>query len=626
MSSTIRPRKSDSVFNRQVVIYLLILMAATILVYAQIRYFEFINYDDADYVTENINIDRGLTVEGIIWAFTTVHAGNWHPLTWLSHMTDVSLFGMNPGGHHVMNLIFHILNAVLVFLALAKMTGAMSKSFVAAALFALHPLHVESVAWVSERKDLLSAFFWMLTLLAYFRYVAAPSIWRYLAMAACFCLSLMSKPMAVTLPFALFLLDYWPLQRFQWLHLKGDTSGNRALVFGLVREKIPLFALSAASAVITVYAQASGGAVKGLEIFPIMVRVSNAVVAYAAYLIKMIWPADLAVLYPHPGMPPAWQTAGALLLLAGITLLALIRAEKQPYIIFGWLWFLGTLVPVIGLVQVGMQAMADRYTYIPLIGIFIALTWAMADAARKWKVPASVPVLASGIVLLISGILAWNQAGYWKNSEILFRRAIDVTKDNFVAHYNLANVLARREDPREAIFHYRRTLRIKPGFSDAHVNLGNTFSLLGNNEDAARHYRAALKFQPENPRLHVNLAAVLEKTDHADKALEHYFEAIRIDPGNEDTRYRAGNMLFQAGRAAEAAVQYQEAIRIAPEFAEAHYNLGVALFQRDDIDGAINAFERALAVRPDLEAARRRLRQAMDARLSAGSMLKERVK
>jgi protein O-mannosyl-transferase len=601
------------VFSRQGVLYLLILLTTTLLVYAQVRHFEFINYDDTDYVTENINVSRGLSLEGIIWAFTTVHAGNWHPLTWISHMMDVSLFGMDAGGHHVMNLFFHLLNTVLVFVVFGKMTGALPKSFIVAALFALHPLHVESVAWVSERKDLLSTFFWMLTIGAYGWYAAAPSIRRYLAMAACFGLGLMSKPMAVTLPFVLLLLDYWPLQRVQWPHLKEGGNISRSVVFGLIREKMPLFALSALSAMVTVYAQTSGGAVKDLDIFPPLIRIANAVVAYAAYLLKMIWPSDLAVFYPHPGMPPSWQVAAAVFLLAGITLIALAGSKRHPCLIVGWLWYLGTLVPVIGLVQVGMQSMADRYTYIPLIGIFIMLAWGAADAARRWRVPASATVLAAGMVILASGGLTWKQTGYWKNSEILFRRALDVTEDNFVAHYNLANVLARRDNPAEAIFHYRRTLRIKPGFSDAHVNMGNTFSLLENNEDAIRHYRAALKFQPENAKLHVNLGMALDKAGRPDQALDHYLEAIRLDPDNADTRYRAGNSLFQAGNVEEAAAHYRNAIRMDPVFTEAYYNLGVALFQQGKLSDAADAFRAAISIRPDFDMARLRLRQVMDA-------------
>lgn len=599
------------VLNRQGIFFLLALAAATLLIYAQVRHFEFINYDDTEYVTENLTVRGGLTIDGIVWAFTTVHAGNWHPLTWLSHMLDVSLFGMDPGSHHIMNLIIHVLNTILVFVVFAKMTGAIPKSAFVAALFALHPLHVESVAWVSERKDLLSTFFWMLAIWAYARYASAPSLRRYLAVAAFFCFGLMSKPMAITLPFALLLLDYWPIQRFQWSHFNDRVNGH-SVIFGLIREKMPLLAISALSAVVTVYAQTSGGAVKDLDIFPLTVRVANAVVAYAAYIIKMIWPSDLAFLYPHPGMPQGWQVAGTFLMLAGITVFALARAGKQPYIIFGWFWFSGTLVPVIGLVQVGMQAMSDRYIYIPLIGLFIMVTWGMAEAARKWRFPIPALVMAAGILLLVSGGLTWKQAGYWKNSEILFRRAIDVTDENFIAHYNLANVLARRNDPNEAIFHYRQTLRIKPGFSDAHINLGNTFSLQGNDGDAVRHYRAALKLQPENVRLHVNLAIVLDKTGQPGEALDHYLEAIRLNPDDADTRYRAGNTLFQTGKARDAEMQYREAIRIAPDFAEAHHNLGVTLFQQGDINGAILAFEGALTVRPDFDMARLRLKQAMD--------------
>jgi protein O-mannosyl-transferase len=613
MAGVIDSRMRFRGLGRRTVLYLLILVTATLLVYGQVRHFEFITYDDPDYVTENTHVKSGLSIKGVIWAFTAVHAGNWHPLTWLSHMTDVSLFGMDAGSHHVMNLVFHLLNTVLVFVVFAKMTGALPKSFIVAALFALHPLHVESVAWVSERKDLLSTFFWMLTIGAYGWYAAAPSVRRYLVMAACFGLGLMSKPMVVTLPFALLLLDYWPLQRFQWPHLKEGGNGSRSAVFGLIREKIPLFALSAVSAMVTVYAQTSGGAVKDLDIFPPLIRIANAVVAYAAYLLKMIWPSDLAVFYPHPGMPPAWQIAGAVFLLAGITFIALAGSKTHPYLIVGWLWYIGTLVPVIGLVQVGMQSMADRYTYIPLIGIFIMLAWGAADAARRWRVPAPATVLAAGMVILAFGGLTWKQTGYWKNSEILFRRALDVTEDNFVAHYNLANVLARRDNPAEAIFHYRRTLRIKPGFSDAHVNMGNTFSLLGDDEDAIRHYRTALKFQPENAKLHVNLGMALDRAGRTDQALGHYLEAIELDPDNADTRYRTGNSLFQAGNAVEAAVHYRNAIRIDPDFTEAYYNLGVALFQQGKLSDAADAFRAAISIRPDFDMARLRLRQVMDA-------------
>ena len=419
--------------RRWKIIACLFLVVATLATYGDLRTHQFINFDDDIYVTGNPPVQDGLTLKGLTWAFTTMHGGLWIPLTWLSFMVNSQLFGLHPGGFLLTNLLFHIANALLLFLWLLYLTRTLGCSFLVAALFALHPLHVESVAWATERKDVLSTFFWLLTMWAYVWYAERPRLGRYLLILVCFSLGLMAKPMLVTLPFVLLLLDYWPLGR---LRLKGPAAaaaspkpGPGVTIKRLVWEKSPLFVISALSIVVTFYAQKEAGAISTLQTLPIANRLANAMVAYGSYLGKMFWPAHLAVFYPHPGHNlPIWQALAAGLALAVLTLLALRQARRHPYLLVGWLWYLGTLLPVIGLVQVGGQAMADRYTYVPFIGLFIVVVWGMADLAARWRAPKFLLPVGAGVVLSALMVCTWVQVSYWRDSITLYEHTLEVTR------------------------------------------------------------------------------------------------------------------------------------------------------------------------------------------------------
>lgn len=547
---------------------LAILVVVTVAVYWQVGAHDFVGYDDDTYVAENPVVKRGLTADGIAWAFTTTHVSNWHPLTWISHMLDVELFGVAPGRHHLVNVFLHALNAALLFLVISGMTGAPWRSGFVAALFALHPLHVESVAWVAERKDLLSAFFWMLAMGAYVRYAERPGPARYWPVALFFVLGLLSKPMLVTLPFVLLLLDVWPLRRLAWAAPSPDPPPARFPAVSprrLLAEKLPLFALSAVSSVVTYLAQQAGGSLNTLEHYPLQVRAANAVVAYVGYLGKTVWPARLAVFYPHPGADrPLWVPVGALLGLSALTALALRESRRRPYLGVGWLWYLGTLVPVIGLVQVGAQAMADRYTYVPLIGVFIAIAWGAADAVSVW--PRRRYVLgASGTVVLVAALLAtWLQAGWWRNTTTLFQRAIDVTSKNWIAHGNMGVALERQGRLDEAVAHYREALRIAPGSPYLLNNMGYALSRQWKIGEAIACYREALRLKPDYAHARRNLGKALEESGLIDDAIATYREALRINPDDGVIHYRLALDLERKGRRDDAAAHYREALRIRP--------------------------------------------------------------
>jgi hypothetical protein len=468
----------------------LLLTVATLAVFAQVVGFEFVDYDDNLYVTANPYVKEGLTLAGVRWAFTTFAAANWHPLTWISLMLDWSIGGPGPRVFHLTNLILHLANVLLLFFVLDRMTGRRRPSAVTAALFAIHPLHVESVAWVAERKDVLSTLFMFLTLVAYAGFVERPGLVRRLAVVVLFALGLMAKPMLVTLPVLLLMLDAWPLRRKRpWRHL--------------VLEKAPLFALSIATGAMTFVAQRQGGTVGSLTLYPLGVRVANAVVATAAYLGKAIWPTRLAVFYPHPGASlSAWMVAGSAVVLAALTLGAIHVRRSRPYLLFGWAWYLVTLAPVAGIVQVGWQARADRYTYIPLIGIFLGVVWAVSDhfAGR----PALLGSLASASLVML-GIGAFVQAGYWRDSETLFRHALAVTDNNAVAHNNLGTALLRRGLQSEAGEHFAEAVRIDPSFADAHSNLGVALGRQGRIDEAILEFQRALDLEPDHPDARRNL-------------------------------------------------------------------------------------------------------------------------
>jgi protein O-mannosyl-transferase len=489
--------KSDMKRHR-ILILCLVLTLGTLAVYWQVKDHEFITYDDYEYVVQNPHVRTGLSREGVIWAFTSVHASNWHPLTWLSHMLDCELYGLNPSGHHLNNLLFHVANCLLLFLLLRRMTGAVWRSFLVASLFALHPLHVESVAWIAERKDVLSTLFWMASLWTYVLYVEHGGRLRYALCLFLFLLGLLAKPMVVTLPLVFLLLDFWPLARFH--------DRKRILL-----EKVPFFLLSMAFSVITYLVQERWGSVSVQISLPL--RMANAVHSCALYLVKMVFSYPLSFFYPHPldSLSP-FQVSGALLLLGCITYTALRFSSKIPYLTAGWLWYLVTLVPVIGLVQVGSQAMADRYTYIPLIGPFIVLAWGTAHLTRKWtrlKGPMTL-LWTCGVAILM--ILSCSQVKTWKDSATLYAHSIQVTARNPVAHMNLGNVFAGQGRLEEAEWHIREALKEKPDYAAAHNNLANVLVKLGKAEEGIRHYREALRIQPDFSQARINLDLALRKT------------------------------------------------------------------------------------------------------------------
>ena len=599
--------------NRLPRLVYLLLIFTTLVVFHQLPSHDFINLDDNLYVYENTRVQAGLTQEGVAWAFTTFEAYNWHPLTWLSHMLDFQLFGLRPGLHHLTNLLFHLANTALLFFVLRRMTGALWRSGFVAALFALHPLHVESVAWVAERKDLLSAFFWFLTIWVYIRYVERPELNRYLLVLFFFVLGLMAKPMLVTLPFVLFLLDFWPLNRMQFGYISSASHPDKPRVpaFRLVAEKIPLFVIVATSIIVTLAAQQKGGALKSLEVFSLKTRLANALISYVSYIGKMIWPQNLAVYYPHPAVVPTWQAAGCGLLLICLSALFIWASRKRPYLAVGWLWYLGTLVPVIGLVQVGSQAMADRYTYIPLIGLFIVIAWGVPGILAGWRYRRIVLATLTTVLLLGFTMCTWLQVRYWQNSLTIFQHTVNVTTDNHFAHNNLGVALAKGGRLDEAVDHYYVALRIKPNEAEVYNNLGNVLEAQGNLDEAIRHYYEALRINPDNAKAHNNLGNVLATKGNVDEAVSHYSEALRIEPDYAGAHYNLGNVLAERGNVDEAINHYKEALRIWPDWAGAHNNLGVALERRGNFKEAIRHYYEALRIKPDYPRAKDNLERAL---------------
>jgi tetratricopeptide (TPR) repeat protein len=567
--------------RKGLVVYLL-LAGITLAVYGQAANHDFVSYDDPLYVTQNSHVQAGLTWHGVFWAFTTGHASNWHPMTWLSHMLDVEIFGLNPGGHHLTNIVFHLANAGLLFFVLQRITGAFWRSATVSALFCLHPLHVESVAWVAERKDVLSTFFWLLTMVSYARFVEKRGPGRYALVIILFALGLMAKPMVVTLPFVLLLFDYWPLGRFDSPNLAGDSLVKKTV--SLVREKIPLFLMAGASCVVTFLVQQHGPAVQSLDQIPMGVRLTNALVAYATYGVKTIWPHGLAVHYPHPmGELPVWQIAGSALLLIVVSGLFAAARKNHPYLVVGWLWFLGTLVPVIGIVQVGGQAMADRYTYIPMVGLLIAVVWGFAAIREKWRAARkALPVMAC-LIIAAFAIGTWFQVRHWKNSAALFEHALRVTKDNQLAHNQLGQALHEAGRVDEAIKHFEAALRITPQYVNAHVNLGDAFKDQGKLDDAARAYGDALHFVPGHATAKNNLGVVLAMQGKMGEAIALFSQVLEADPENVRAHNNLGIVLAQQGKFEEATHHFREALRIDPRSESARKNLQRVLERRDHL-------------------------------------------
>ncbi len=635
-----------------------LLLLAVVAVFGQTAGHNFVNFDDDHYVYENRHVRGGLTREGTVWAITAFYAGNWHPLTWLSHTLDWRLYHFEPGGHHLTSVLLHAAAAVVLFLALRRMTrrsaAALWPSAWVAAVFAIHPLRVESVAWVAERKDVLSGLFFMLTLWFYAYYAQRPASWgRYLLVVASFALGLTAKPMLVVLPFVLLLLDYWPLgragSRERGAGSREQESKIRDLISEIRRppstarqsasknpafpllpapcsllpaprsllpllvEKIPLFVLAAASCAVTLAAQR--GAMLHLEQLAFGERVANAAVAYVAYLGKMLYPAGLAVFYPLPKEPlPAGEVAAAIGVLLAISTAAFAARRKCPYLLFGWLWYLGTLVPVIGLVQVGSQAMADRYTYLTQIGLYMALAWGAADAARAW--PHRRPAIAALSALVAAGLIvcAWQQTRHWRDSEALWTHALACTAQNPIAENSLGNALSDRGEVGEAIAHYRQAVEIEPDYAPAHHNLGRALAGRGEVEEAIAQYRKALRIKPDYAEAHTNLGDVLTGRGEVDEAIVHYRQAVEIRPDYVEAHNNLGNALAGRGEFDEAIAHYRRVLEIEPDFAKAHNNLGYALAIRNEEDEAIAHYRRAVEIEPDYAEAHFNLGNALAGR------------
>jgi protein O-mannosyl-transferase len=642
-----------------------LLVLVTIALYWPTTSHDFINYDDEDYITSNLLVQKGLTFEGMKWTLLNPVCCNWHPLTVWSHMLDCQLFGLKPWGHHLTSVLLHALNAALAFALLQLMTGATWRSLLVAALFALHPLRVESVAWASERKDVLSGCFGLLTLMAYARYAqgsgekaesrkqraeigsqkpttpntqpATCSIFRtcafYLLSLFFFALGVMSKPMLVTWPFVMLLLDYWPLKRMQKAegrrqnseardtqHVSGLTQqspfanrqspilvthqsaiANRQsqILFALLVEKIPFFAVAVAASVVTFLVQQRGGYVMAGEILPWGARLGNALVSYGRYLGKLVWPTDLAVYYPYLGQWPLGTMALAGGGLVGVSVLVFVWRRRFPYLLMGWLWFLGTLVPVIGLVQMSPSAMADRYTYLPSLGVLVLAVWGAHELTRGWRDQVLALWAACSVVIVLCLALTRQQLGHWKDGETLFRHALEVTENNRVAHDGLGVALRRKGKTDEAIQQLQESLRINPGCFDVYINLGVAFEQKGQIDEAIRQYQEALRLKPDCATAHNDLGVALGRKGQTDEAIRQLEEALRLNPDDALTHNNLGGAFYQQGRTAEAVHQYQEAIRLDPDYADPHNGLGIALEKEGQTAEAIRQLEAALRLNPD---------------------------
>jgi tetratricopeptide (TPR) repeat protein len=564
-----------------------VLALAVMAVYAPVRHFAFINFDDGLYVTDNPAVRSGLTWETVRWALTTDQAAFWHPLTWLSHMLDVELFGLDAGGHHATNVVLHAANALVLLAVLTRLTGAPLASAWVAGMFALHPLHVESVAWVAERKDVLSTLFGLLAVWAYLRAVEAPTRARRAAVALLFAASLMAKPMLVTLPAILLLLDWWPL---------GRLSLTPASVWLRVREKLPLLVLAVLAGIVTFIAQRGGGAMAALETVPAEARMLNALVSYWRYVGATVWPARLAIFYPYVFLP-AWQGVVAGAALAAATAGALAGGRERPYLAVGWLWFLVTLVPVIGLVQVGAQAWADRFSYLPGVGLFLVVAFSVRELApRAGRAGTATLALAA---LVACGAASAAQVRTWRDSETVFRQALAVTERNDVAHLNLGVALAGQGRIDEATEHYREAARLNDRSADAHNNLGNVALRARRWSEAESHFRAALRVRPDFATAENGLGVALANGGDLDAAIVHYQEALRRKPEYLEAQVNLGNALLRVGRPADATRAYRAAVDRAPREAVARYGLGNAFAAQGEAEHALAEYDQAVTLRPD---------------------------
>jgi protein O-mannosyl-transferase len=573
------------------ILIVIALVALNLTVYWDVRRFDFVNWDDPTYLTENPNVQAGLSLSNVSWALTTGHSPYWHPLTWLSHMLDVSLYGMDPGAHHATSVAIHTASTVLLFLLLRRLTGQVGPSAFVAAVFAVHPLHVESVAWLAERKDVLSGFFLVLTIWMYVRYVDRPGPRRYAGVCATYMLALMSKPMAVTLPFVLLLLDVWPLRR---LGSAGTdvTARKRAML-----EKLPLMALAGITSIATWLVQTQVGAVAGLSVLPLSNRIQNALLGYVMYVWSTVWPVGLAAFYPLRDIA-VWETAAAAAALIAVTGVAIVMRRTQPYVLVGWLWYLITLAPVIGLMQAGEQARADRFMYIPLAGLVIPVAYG------SWR---SVRWLAAPIVLVLA-IVARAQASTWSDSVTLWQHAAQVTRANYIAYENLGQAYREKGDLARAEANYRKALALSPAHSpgfDAviHNSLGMVLERQGRGAEALHEFGEAVRLRPDFAEARLNLGNALAASGRAPESIEQFRRAIALDPALTEPRVGLGAALLQQDEPAAAMSEYREALRLDPGLAQAHNGLGGALSMLGRDGEAMSEFREALRLRPDLPTA-----------------------
>jgi tetratricopeptide (TPR) repeat protein len=593
----------------------LFLVIVTIAIYAPVRHHDFINFDDGLYVEDNRHVQAGLTSESIEWAFSVTKSDErayWHPLTWLSHMLDCQIFGVQPGYHHLSNLLYHLINVLLIFLVFTRMTGEIWKSAFVAALFALHPLNVDSVAWIAERKNLLSTTFWFSTMLAYVYYAQNPSLRRYLLVLGGMTAGLLAKPMLVTLPCVLLLMDFWPLNRttFSWQTQKANKRFREASLYQLIAEKIPLLILSAISTALSVVSLEHHDQFVSHDTIPLWLRIENAIVSYIQYISKIIWPQNMAIFYPFPDAIPIWQVLGATFLLIAVFCVVILLARKAPYLAVSWLWFTGTLVPVSGIIQGGRwPAIADRWTYVPAIGLFIIASWGGSFLLDKISQKKAPKVIFASLTLIPLIIISSIQVRHWENSLTLFSHAIEVTKDNGLAHYNLGEALGKVGDYEQAIEQYYAALKIDNRNTTAHINLANALARRGEMNEAINHFNMALTIEPENEYAHVNLAKALVLAGKPDAAASHFNIALKLNPRMDYAYVGLGN-IFAGKKNLNKAVEYTlKALEINPDNAVASENLGKIMLQQGNVADAFLYFKKTVEIDPDNESAKSNLKQ-----------------
>jgi protein O-mannosyl-transferase len=574
------------------------LIITTLAVYWQVNEFEFVGLDDALYVADNPHIKEGLSYQNIKWAFTdaTEITNYWAPLTWISIIIDYKLYEMNAGGYHRTNLIFHILNSILILLVFNKMTGKRWHSAFIAVMFAIHPLHVESVAWMTERKDVLSTFFWMLTMWFYASYVILPGTGRYLLVIIFFFLGIMAKPMLVTLPFALLLLDFWPLSRLE----PSLSVSALKKTFLLLLEKVPLFIIIFIASLSAFFFQEKGGVLPSLELIPFYLRIENILVSYTGYLLKTIWPFGLSAIYPYPNNIPNWQVIISFTILSSISLISIRTIKKAPWFTFGWFWYLGILVPVIGIVVIGPHAMADRYTYIPLIGIFIIISWGIPELITQLKFRTAYLGISVCLLSLILLLITWIQVGYWRTSYTLFKHALEVTEKNPLAHDGMANAFAKRGQVEESIKHYKKSILQYPYSAEVHSNLGVALFKQGKIKEAIKHYNTAIQLKPDFITAWNNLGNALKKIGQFEEATACFTKLIKLEPNSAVINYNYGSLLLEKNQLKEAEIYFKKAIQLDPSFtADANNNLGKIYMRMNEIEKAVLSFLQALQDNPD---------------------------